>query len=235
MKSKGLDLKRSYQKYMLIAFIISGLVFASAFALAANWNKNNEPPAMIVDAKVRLDTLIVIPPVNRDPIDIENIQTGPPPQPPEIGQIVAVDDTLVPEVAQIPTQLQLLNWVPETPVIDLGQYASPANVEKIIQELLPQPDEFIPYDEGPVAVRQPRPIYPPLAMKAGMEAVVWVKILIDKEGTVRDIMVIKSSENEAGFEEAATEAACNSIWKPAIANGQPVAVWVSFAVKFKLH
>jgi protein TonB len=235
MKPKGMDLKRSYQKYMLIAFVISGLVFASAFALATNWNKKHQPPMIIIDTELRQDTLKVLPPVNRDPIDIENIQTGPPPKPPEIGQIVAVDDTLVPEVVQIPTQLQLLNWIPDAPVIDLVQYASPANVEKIIQELLPQPDEFIPYDEGPVAVRQPRPIYPPLAMKAGMEAVIWLKILIDKEGIVRDVMVIKSSEKEAGFEEAATDAAYKSSWKPAIANGQPVAVWVTYKVEFVLR
>jgi TonB family protein len=46
--------------------------------------------------------------------------------------------------------------------------------------------------------------------------------------------VAKSSGSNVGFDEAAVEAALQCIYKPAIQNGQPVAVWVTYPVEFKL-
>jgi TonB family protein len=73
-----------------------------------------------------------------------------------------------------------------------------------------------------------------MAVKAQIEGVVKVKVLVDKAGNVRDAMVVKASGANAGFEEAALEAAKKGKWKPAIQNKQPVAVWVSYDIKFNL-
>jgi protein TonB len=78
------------------------------------------------------------------------------------------------------------------------------------------------------------PKYPDLAQRANIEGTVWVKALVDKEGKVRDVIIVKNSGANAGFEEAAIDAAKQTVWKPAISNGQPIAVWVTYKVDFKL-
>ena len=86
---------------------------------------------------------------------------------------------------------------------------------------------------------EPKPItpitpeYPELARKAGIEGTVWVKILIDKRGNVRDAQIIRGIG--AGLDEAAVEALKNTKYTPAIQNNQPVAVWVAQRIIFNLR
>jgi TonB family protein len=59
-------------------------------------------------------------------------------------------------------------------------------------------------------------------------------VLIDVEGRVRDVVVAKESGESESFGRAAKEAALKTVWKPAISNGQPVAVWITYKVSFRL-
>lgn len=228
------ELKRAYQRNMLIGFTIAGLLFVSVVALASTWNREYEEPVVINVEDLRPDTLIVMPPIPPGPTEPIEVTTGQPPEPPEIGIIIAVDDSLIKEAEEIPTQNQIKSWVPDAPVIDPDQYASEANIKRVLESLLPGPKDFVPYDEMPVAINQPSPVYPPLAQRAGMQGVVWLKALIDQEGKVRKVIIEKDSEAHAGFEEAAIDAAYKTTWKPALANGQPVALWVTYKVEFVL-
>ena len=45
------------------------------------------------------------------------------------------------------------------------------------------PADFVPVEKEPVPVKKVEPKYPELAMRAGLEGKVWVKIWVDKEGT----------------------------------------------------
>jgi len=101
-------------------------------------------------------------------------------------------------------------------------------------EYLPKPDEFVPVEIPAEMIHEEPPEYPRLAKQAGIEAIVWIKVLVDKNGNVRDAMVLKSSGSKAGFDEAALEAAYKSKFKPGIQNGQPVAIWLSYKVEFRL-
>ncbi len=101
-----------------------------------------------------------------------------------------------------------------------------------IEDYMPGVDEFVPVEIPAEMIYEHVPEYPRLAQTAGMEAVVWVKALVDKNGNVRDAMVLKSSGSKAGFDEAAVKAAYECRFKPAIQNGRPVAVWVSYQVEF---
>ncbi len=101
-----------------------------------------------------------------------------------------------------------------------------------INKMLPGPNEFVPVEITAEQVYYHEPNYPRLAQTANMEAVVWVKVLVDKDGKVRDAMILKSSGSRAGFDEAAAQAAYKCRYKPAIQNGRPVAVWVSYKVEF---
>ena len=101
-------------------------------------------------------------------------------------------------------------------------------------EPIVSPDEFVVFDTPPELLEAPDPKYPEIAFKAGIQGQVWVKVLIDKEGNVRDAIIIKESGANAGFEESALESAKKRKYCPALQNQQPVAVWVAYKVVFKL-
>ena len=160
-------------------------------------------------------------------------QTTPAPEPPEVGELVAVPDSEAPEEVALLTQNQLGAMVPEIPIDEDGSYPV-YNVEKIIDKLLPDRGEFVPYDEPPVPVNSIQPVYPRLERRAGIEGDIWLQVMIDKEGKVRDVVVAKGSSDNEGFKQAAIEAAWKTVWKPAISNGQPVAVWITYKISFRL-
>jgi protein TonB len=99
---------------------------------------------------------------------------------------------------------------------------------------MPKPDDFVAIETNPVPLAPPSPVYPDSARVAGIEGKVWVKVLVDKEGMVKDAIVLKDSGTKIGFEEAALAAVRQQTWKPATQKGQPVAVWVSYEIKFSL-
>lgn len=121
-----------------------------------------------------------------------------------------------------------------SPVITEGEGTGNIQVDIPLEEYLPAPDEFVAVEEQPVLLQKVQPEYPEIARKAGIEGSVWVKVLVDKNGKVRDAIILKESGANAGFEEAALEAAKQGVWKPAMQNKQPVALWVAYEVKFQL-
>jgi protein TonB len=104
-----------------------------------------------------------------------------------------------------------------------------------VTEILPAPDEFVAFQEKPVTIHFETPVYPEMAELTGQSGTVWVRALVDKDGRVRDARIDRPSGTNAGFEAAALSAAFMNLYKPAIQNGQPVAVWISFKVEFKLR
>ena len=58
--------------------------------------------------------------------------------------------------------------------------------------------------------------------------------VMDKDGTVRQAMVGKSSGTQA-LDEAAVAVAPKNKFKPGIQNGRPVACWATYRVDFNLE
>jgi TonB family protein len=119
---------------------------------------------------------------------------------------------------------------------DVSANAADQNVVVDIKddEYLPPPDEFVPVEVQPEMIHYETPEYPRIAKQAGLTGLVWVKALVDKEGNIRQAMVGKSSGTQA-LDEAAVAAAPRNKFKPAIQNGHPIAVWVTYKVEFKLN
>jgi protein TonB len=144
------------------------------------------------------------------------------------------DDEVIDEDIVIASREELANIVaPDVSgAVDKGEGELIVNIPD--EEYMPAPDEFVPVEIPAEMIYEHKPDYPRLAQQAGMEAVVWVKALVDKNGDVKKAMVLKSSGSKAGFDEAAVAAAYKCKYKPAIQNGRPVAVWVSYSVDFSL-
>lgn len=110
-------------------------------------------------------------------------------------------------------------------------------VENIIPTTPTGPDiEIIPYykvEVKPQPITMPPPVYPPLAAKAGIEGKVIVKMLVDIDGGVTAVEVIKSSGNPM-LDESAIAAAKQSKFTPARQRDKLVRVWVVRQIEFKL-
>ncbi len=95
------------------------------------------------------------------------------------------------------------------------------------------PPPFVPFEIAPEPVKQVQPKYPDLAMRAGLEGTVWVKIWVDRGGRPRKAIVQKSDAEI--FDQPATDAAMQWIFTPAMMKNGPVSVWVSIPFRFKLQ
>lgn len=230
------ELKRSYQKNLGLGVILAGLlhiVIIGGFLLYSHAS-TKLPEAKAV---IRIKSLaeLAAPPSLSQTQAPQIAVAAPSVAPPSVGIPEAVADKEAPEEVTIASQAELgkMQDLSATSIASGGSGDSIA-VEIAPEEYLPPPGEFVPYDEGPVIINQVKPEYPPLARQAGIEGVVWVEVLIDKKGIVRDVRVTKPSGASAGFEESATKAAYQTKWKPAISNNQPVAVRVAYPVRFTL-
>lgn len=99
-------------------------------------------------------------------------------------------------------------------------------------------DDTVPIQVGgdvraPEKVFAPQPQYTEIARKARIQGVVIVQAIIDKEGNVTNIKVLKGLP--MGLEEAAVDAMKQWKFKPATLNGRPVTVYYNLTVNFKLQ
>jgi protein TonB len=227
------ELKAKYQKNMLMGTLF-GLALVVVIVLSV----------FIIKLLSQEDTIYVQPTVIKTIADL-----GPPPtvakqkprvdiaQPKQAAPKVGIpkpvaDDEVVDDDVMIASREELAEIV--APEITDPSASDDIVVDIPLEEYMPAPGEFVPVEIPAEMIYEEIPEYPRLARSAGMEAVVWVKALVDKDGDVRDAMILRSSGSKAGFDEAALKAAHKCKFKPAIQNGRPVAVWVSYQVEFIL-
>ncbi|MBV8202022.1 MAG: TonB family protein, partial [Acidobacteria bacterium] len=86
----------------------------------------------------------------------------------------------------------------------------------------------------PKLVSTPKPEYPPLARKLGVEGVVVLSVLVDEQGRVEDVQVLERISQDVGINEAAVQVARGARFKSATRNGAPVKMWTRLRIPFKL-
>jgi protein TonB len=154
--------------------------------------------------------------------------------PPSIGIPTPVADEEVIEEVRFATRAELAEL--SAPIVSSSNDGSGDSmiVDIPMEDYFPSHTEFVPFEDPPVPIKKVDPIYPEIAELTQTEGSVWIQALVDKSGKVREVRVAKSSGSNVGFDEAAVEAAYQYIYKPAIQNGQPVTVWVTYQVVFKM-
>ena len=80
-------------------------------------------------------------------------------------------------------------------------------------------------------IRQPKPIYPPLAKQARISGVVHLAAVISKDGTIQDL---KAVGGHPLLIPAALEAVKQWVYQPTLLNGEPVEVVTQIDVNFTL-
>lgn len=228
----GTELKRNYQKYWMTGFAIATAIHMSLIGTyyLVQILTQEEAPVMMVRMVKYSD--LGPPPSMTSANTPPPISVSAPTAKPTVGAPVPVPDAEVSAEQTLATQTEMSQQA--APIAEgLGDAGGGMQVQQDIKiDDDAPPADFVPVEKEPVVIKKVEPKYPELAMRAGLEGKVWVKIWVDKEGKPRQVVVLKT-EAEI-FNEPAVEAAKQFLFTPAYMNNGPVAVWVSVPFKFKL-
>ncbi|MEM9544389.1 MAG: TonB family protein [Bacteroidota bacterium] len=235
-------------------FLKLGFIFSLAIAFMA-FNYTTRPPVIdyFEEAPIQVDFLITPPPT------IQEKKSTPPPPPPPKKNIVVLD---IEPVTEPTITFEPKVEIKENTELIIDEYANdpitePAPKVEIVKEELPE-------EEGPLLMAERMPIYgdcdveseentrracsyqnlheyiysvlkyPAMAREYEVEGTVVVSFVVNKEGWVEDIEILKDIGMGCG------EAVKKTIKKlgrflPGKQNGRPVAVIHRLPVKFKLQ
>ena len=162
-------------------------------------------------------------------------EDAPPPQmaitqpvtPPAAAVPVPVPDAQAPPEQTIASQEEIAATTPGVATGGDNIVVAPPSEDE-----LPKYGEYVYVEELPEAVTKVPPVYPDLAREAGVDGTVLVQALVGKDGKVKDTRVVKSIPM---LDASAVAAVTQWVFKPALSNNKPVAVWVAVPVKFTLH
>jgi len=157
-------------------------------------------------------------------VDVEERILPPPERPPEpiTNTIETIAETMI-ETDEPPPPPVIYTEPEPTP--------APPPVEQIVylQQHLVTTLAVLPESEIVRAA-----VYPPIALRSGIEGTVYLELLIDRNGNIRDIIILRENPPGRGFGEAAVNALKGLKAKPAEANGTAVASRLRYNYTFKI-
>jgi len=102
---------------------------------------------------------------------------------------------------------------------------------KVAKPVVPQRIRVGGQVQAAKLIRQPRPIYPPLAKQARIQGHVILTAIIGKDGTIQNLTVVSGHPL---LVPAALEAVKQWVYQPTLLNGEPVEVVTEIDVNFTL-
>ena len=210
-KSPQANLKTQYQRVIEIASVLTLLLAIIAFQILRQISLS---AATLTHADIKIEVADI--PVT------EQVKRPPPPARPTVP--IPTDEETVPEDLTISsTEIDLTYIAPPPP---------PAEDEE-------DDYTFVAYDEPPKIIGGMAELlkhlkYPRLAQAAGVEGIVFLKVLVGADGRTEKTEIIKAKPENMGFEESAIEAIQKVKWHPAKQRDRKIRVWVSIPVQFKL-
>jgi protein TonB len=146
---------------------------------------------------------------------LTDIDELPPPPDPEIPQVEEIAETMI--ETDIP---------PVQNVVAAGSLITQDNYLPMHQ--LSSPPQF---DANSIAADL---VYPPIALRSGIEGRVILELFVDRTGTVQRITILREDPQDRGFGESAVKAFTGRKGVPATANGEPVSARYRYPVAFRI-
>ncbi|MDR2661462.1 MAG: energy transducer TonB [Treponema sp.] len=152
----------------------------------------------------------------------------PPPLPeytePASNTVEAIAETMI-ETDEAPDQIVVSGIIApqQVPTTQGGGYAQ---------------EDYLPMHKisvAPVFLEQTlkdRIVYPPMALRAKIEGMVYLELFVDRHGQVRQVRILRENPENRGFGEAAIKAFQGMKGEPAQANGAAVGVRYRYPVRF---
>jgi TonB family protein len=94
---------------------------------------------------------------------------------------------------------------------------------------------FVNVETFPEVVQKDPPEYPEESRRSSIEAIVYVRALINQQGRVTRTALDGATHDLRPFQRAAVAAIEKWRFKPATSDGQPITVWVLIPIRFKLN
>jgi periplasmic protein TonB len=210
-------LRRSILLSSAIALAVVGLVALVVWIMAHN---HSATPTVVVPYR----EMQAPPPLSQQ--TQPQVAIAQPTAPPTVGAPIPVPESEAPQEQTIATQEEISN------MIGSGSTGGDSVVIQPPSDELPAFGEFVYVEELPEAITRVPPDYPEIARASGTEGTVMVQALVGKDGKVKDVRVVKSVPV---LDDAAVKAVKQWVFKPALSNNKPVAVWVAVPVRFSLH
>ena len=221
------ELMEVAKRYMFRATVIGigSIVGVFVIMFTVNLIITQQQKAIPV-VQMQVSDLAAPPPLSQD-TPPPQVQVAPAVAPPAAAIPVPVPDAEAPKEQTIMSQEEIATSTPGVSE-DVGSQIVVAPSE----DELPKFGDYVYVEELPEAVTRVTPVYPDLAREAGVDGTVMVQALVGKDGKVKDVRVVKSIPM---LDENAKVAVRKWVFKPALSNNKPVAVWVGVPVKFSLH
>lgn len=209
------------RRALLVTSASAGVIGILALVLVHVLSREPEVPDVVV---VPYREMQAPPPIDQPVAPAVSIAQ--PSAPPSVGAPLPVPDAEAEPEQTIATQEEL------SEIIGQGEGESGDSLIIAPEETgLPALGEFVYYEELPEAISKVSPEYPDIARQSGIEGTVTIQCLVGKDGKVRDTKVVKSIPV---LDDAAVNAVKQWVFKPALSNNKPVAVWVAVPVRFAL-
>jgi len=199
------DLKMMYGVYLRVGMFSSLIIVILVFLFV--------PYAEPEPYKLKAEVITMVEEITAE---IEKYEEPPPKERPKVA-VEAESEAIEEAVETIATtefQEDLIRTIPTGPEIEIVPYYK--------VEVKPKP------------IYNPIPKYPELAKQAGIEGTTVIKMLVDIDGTVSEVKILKSSGNQM-LDQAALVAAKQSKFTPAKQRDKFVRVWVSRPFRFLLN
>jgi len=157
------------------------------------------------------------------------VTVAPPTAAPSAGIPLPTEEEQIEEEQTIATQDELSQTIGTG---ETGGTGDSLVIAPPSEEAMPGYGEYVYVEELPEAITKVMPEYPDLARQSSMEGTVVVQALVGKDGRVKDTRIAKSNPV---FDQAAEKAVKQYVFKPALSNNKPVAVWVAVPIRFVLN
>ena len=242
-------LRRIYNKHITIATIIAialFILFLSAPLIANLLGGDEEEVAIEEERVVEL----------AEPPSLENKPPPPPPPnlppppPPVVSTVkftppVIKKDEEVREEEEIPDQKELEDVVIATKTVEgntkeevLVEVAAPTEVGEVVEDkiftFVEQQPSFPGGESEMNKFIKKNLKYPPAALRNGLEGLVVVQFVVNKEGQISDVQVVKKLGGGTD-EEAMRVVKMMPAFSPAKQNGRPVSFRYTLPVRFGLQ
>jgi len=218
----AIELKRVYQKFMWWSLGLAAAVQGAGVGTywGSIWLAQEEEPRMV---RILKYTDLGPPPSMQNQQSAPAVAISAPSVKPSIGIPVPVPDAEVSPEQTIASQQELSQAVSEASSSTSG--GDDIRIEE-------EPPDFVAFEKEPAIVKKVEPKYPEIALRAGLEGTVYVKMWVDREGKVRKVVILKSDAEI--FNQPAHDAAMQWVYTPALMQKGPVSVWVTVPFKFRL-
>ena len=210
-------LRKNYLLTLEGGFILSILIFLGAFNINLRIDKTDDVILVQKQEEVFIEEII----------QTKQELKAPAPPRPTVPIEVPNDEILEDEIIDIDAELDFDE--PMDIPIPPKPLQQKEDDEAEIFVVVENPPVLI----GGIAAVQSQIVYPPLALKAGIEGRVIVQFVIDKNGQVLNPTVVRGIGG--GCDEEAVRAVLKAKFQPGLQRGRPVAVRYTLPITFRIN